>query len=333
MAIKTDNKILLVQNEVMARACLNNRLKSKGYQCDEVANTNQVLYKLANSEFDLVFLDIELPGMSAVELLPEIKDDYPNTAIIVTTPIGCTDVGMECIKLGAHEYITKPLITEEIVRVIGIVLEKRRLELVNKGLLKCLENKIIEQANELHNVFLNALTSLAYALEAKDKYTNGHSRRVAMLSVAIAKEMGIPQSVIEKIKLAAQVHDIGKIGVSESILNKPVRLTDEEFRHIQEHSAIGEHILTPIIDDKETLSMVRNHHEHCDGSGYPDHLENTQMSAGIRIIAVADAYDAMTSDRAYRTALSNEIAFHELKRGIGTQFDSEVVSALRCLNN
>jgi len=328
MAIKMETNILLVDDEVMVRNLLNNKLKSAGYQCDEAANAQQALYKLENSEFDLVILDVTMPSIPLVELLPRIKDECPNTTIIVATPIGGTNVGIECIKLGAHEYVTKPFILEEVIRAIGIALGKRRLELLNKEYLQYLEGKVIEQTKELQNVFLRALTSLAYAMEAKDKHTSGHSQRVAMTSVAIAEEMGLHRSVIEKINLAAQVHDIGKIGVSESILNKPARLTYDEFQHIQLHSIIGEHILTPIIDDKETLSLVRNHHEHCDGSGYPDQLERTQISLGSRIITVADAYDAMTSDRAYRKAMSKEIAFEELKRGIGTQFDSEVVAAL-----
>src|SRR3972149_11640769 len=143
--------------------------------------------------------------------------------------------------------------------------------------------------------------------------------------------MCLAQRTVEKISMAAQVHDIGKIGVSGSILNKPTRLTNEEFQNIQQHSVIGEHILKPMLDDQEILSLVRNHHEHSDGSGYPDHLERSQISVGSRIIAVADAFDAMPSDRAYRHGMTSETAFDELKRGIGSQFDSEVVSAMHCL--
>jgi len=328
MTIKEEPNILLVDDEVTVRKLLHDKLKSMGYQCDKAANVTQALYKLQNNEFDVVILDIAMPSIAGVELLPKIKADYPNTAIIVATPVGGTNVGIDCIKLGAHEYVTKPFILEEVVRVISRTLGKRKLELLKKEYQQYLEDKVTEQTKELHNVLLNALTSLAYAMEAKDKYTSGHSRRVARISVAIAEEMGLPQESIEKINLAGLVHDIGKIGVSESVLNKPTRLTAEEFQHIQRHSVIGEHILTPIIDDRETLKLVRNHHEHYDGSGYPDHLGNAQMSLGARIMVVADAYDAMISERPYRKAMSKEVAFDELKRGIGTQFDSEVVAAL-----
>lgn len=328
MAIKEEHNILLVDDEVMVRKLLHNKLESTGYQCDEAANADQALYKLENNEFDLVMLDITMPGISGVELLSKIKADYPSTTIIVATPIGSTNVGIECIKLGAHEYVTKPFILEEVVRVIGRTLGKRKLELLNKEYRQYLEDKVTEQTKKIHNVFLQAMTSLVYATEAKDKYTSGHSRRVARISVAIAKEAGLPQESIEKINLAGLLHDIGKIGVSESVLNKPTRLTPEEFQLIQSHPIIGEHILTPIIDDGETLKLVRNHHERCDGGGYPDHLGNAQMSLGVRIIVVADAYDAMTSDRPYRKAMSSKVAFDELERNIGTQFDSDVVAAL-----
>ncbi len=332
MPIQTENKILIVDNDVSVNNFLLNKLKGTGYQCDKAANADQALGKLENNEFDLVVLDIALIGDSVVELLPKIKDKYPNTAIIVTSPLGWTNVGIECIKLGAYEYIAKPLIATSVVSVIGTVMGKRKLELLKNDYIKHLQGTLAEKDYELRSVFINAITSLAHALDAKDRYTKGHSQRVTTLSVAIAREMHLPQSTIEKISMAAQVHDIGKIGVSGSILNKSGRLTKKEVQNIEQHPVIGEHILNPILlDDQETLLLVRSHHERCDGSGYPDHLEKNRVLIGSRIIAVADTYDAMTSSRPYRDGMRSETAIDELDRNIGTKFDSDVVSAMHSL--
>jgi len=323
--------ILLVDDEDTVRKVLHRKLAGKGYQCYEAANADQALYKLENNEVDLVILDIDMPGISGVELLPKIKASYPDTGIVMATTIGGTSVGIECIKLGAHEYITKPFILEEVAQIVGITLGKRKLELLKKEYQQHLEEKVEVQTKKISDLFIHAVTALAYALEAKDKYTSGHSLRVAEFSAVIAKEMGLPQASIEKIKMAGLVHDIGKIGVSESILNKPNRLTVEEYQHIQSHPKIGEHILAPVVEDSKILKLIRNHHEHYDGTGYPDHLRNTQISLGARIIAVSDAYDAMTSERPYRKAMSNKVAITELERSNGTQCDPEVVATLSCL--
>ena len=187
-----------------------------------------------------------------------------------------------------------------------------------------LKQKVEKQANKIRESFLNALTALAYALEAKDKYTSGHSQRVAEISVAIAREMGLSRQDINKIRLAGLIHDIGKIGVRASVLNKPGRLNDDEYQHIKTHSEIGEHILTPIVEDEQILKTVRHHHERYDGTGYPDGLSGEQIPLGAKILAVADAYDAITSERPYRKAMSIQSACHEIELCKGSQFDPEV---------
>ncbi len=150
---------------------------------------------------------------------------------------------------------------------------------------------------------------------------------MADIAVAIAKVMGLPQELIDRVRLAGLLHDIGKIGVKESVLNKPSRLTEEEFRHVQEHSETGERILAPIADDEEILRLVRSHHERYDGTGYPDQIQGEQIPLGARILAVSDAYEAMTSERPYRKAMSDKVASGEIEHNKGTQFDPEVADA------
>jgi len=173
----------------------------------------------------------------------------------------------------------------------------------------------------------NAIIALVCKLEAKDRYTSGHSRRVAEISVAVARELGIPRDTIEKIRLGGWVHGVGKIGVRESILNKKGRLTESEYRQITFYPEVGERVLAPILKDEEILKIVRHHHERYDGGGYPDGLSGAQTSLGARILQVSDAFDAMTSERPYRDAINTDSAFAEIDRCKGAQFDPEVAGA------
>jgi putative nucleotidyltransferase with HDIG domain len=319
--------ILIVDDEEAIRRLLHQKLSGEGYRCEEAGSAEQALDKLRSNTIELVLLDIKMPGKSGTELLPGIKASYLDTAVIMATSITDTSTAIQCMKEGAYDYLTKPFNLDEVILSVDRALEKRRLELENRDYRQHLEQKVEAQAKKIRALFLNAITALAYALEAKDIYTSGHSQRVAESAVAIAKEMGMPPDSISKIQLAGLVHDIGKIGVKESVLNKVGKLTDDEFEHIKAHCEIGEHILTPIVEDEEILKAVRHHHERYNGKGYPDGLSGEQIPLGARILAVADAYDAMTSERPYRKAMSDETACTEIERGKGTQFDTEVADA------
>jgi len=319
--------ILIVDDEEVIRRLLHQKLSGEGYHCEEAGSAEQALDRLRSNTIELVILDIKMPGKSGIELLPEIEAGYPDTAVIMATAITDTSTAIQCMKQGAYDYLTKPFDLDEVILSVVRALEKRRLELENRDYRQHLEQKVEEQAQKIRASFFSAITALAYALEAKDKYTSGHSQRVTEISVAIAKELGMPRNSIEKIRLAGLIHDIGKIGVKESVLNKPGKLTDEEYQHIKSHCDVGERILTPIVEDEEILKAVRHHHERYDGRGYPDGLSDEQIPLGARILAVADTYDALTSERPYREAMSTETAFAEIERGKGTQFDPEVTNA------
>ncbi len=316
--------ILVVDDEESVRRLLITQLTDEGYRCHEASNARQVLDELHGNNIGLVMLDIKLPGKSGIELLPEIKSAYPDISVIMLTATADMKTAIQCLKHGAYDYITKPFELAEITLSVARAFEKRRLELENKGYQQHLEEKVAEQANKIRASFLNAITALAYALEAKDAYTSGHSQRVSNLSVAIARELNLPQSQINELRLAGLLHDIGKIGVRESVLNKPGRLTRKEFAMVKRHPEIGEHILRPIVDSADILEAVRNHHEHYNGSGYPDGLKNNEIPLAARILAVSDAYAAMTSERPYRKSMSADAALDEIARHKGTQFDPEI---------
>ena len=320
-------KILIVDDEEVIRRLLYQSLSSEGYQCQEAGSADQALDELRSNPVELVILDIKMPGKLGTELLPEIKVRYPDTAVIMATAITDTSTIIQCMKEGAHDYLTKPFILDEVTLSVDRALEKRRLELENRNYQRQLEQRVEEQARKIRASFLNAITVLADTLEAKDIYTSGHSQRVAGISIAIARKLNIPQDGINKIRLAGLIHDIGRIGVRESVLNKPGKLTGEEYEHIKSHCEAGEHILTPVVEDEEILKVVRHHHERYDGNGYPDGLKGEQIPLGARILAVAGTYDAMTSERPYREAMSGETAHAEIECCKGTQFDPEVAGA------
>lgn len=345
--------ILVVDDEESTRELFNRIFENEGYRYKEASNGSQAWEILENNSIELMILDIKMPGKSGVELLPELGTRYSDMAIIMVTGIIDIKTAIHCIKQGAYDYITKPFDIGEVMRRVNRALVRRRLKLETRDYRQKLQGKVEIQATKIRNSFLNSVTALAYALEAKDKYTQGHSQRVSEIAVLIARELGIPKEELDKIRIAGLVHDIGKIGIREDILNKKGRLTDEEYQHIISHCVIGEHILSPIVEDREIIEMVRHHHEHYDGTGYPDGLSGEQiphgarilavadsytnlayrqtqdevLSRGAMILAVADAYDAMTSNRPYRTALPPERALEEIKQGAGAQFDPNVVDA------
>lgn len=332
MAEKLES-ILIVDDEESVRQILHRKLMSRGYQCQEAGTGDEALNKIRSKPVALMILDIKMPGKSGIELLTEIKADHPDIAVIMATALAEIDTAIHCMKQGAYDYITKPFNLEEVVINIERALEKRRLELENRDYQEHLKQRVEKQANKIRESFLNAITALAYALEAKDKYTSGHSQRVAEISVAIAREMGLSRQDINKIRLAGLIHDIGKIGVRESVLNKTGRLTDDEYQHIKKHPEIGEYILTPIVEDEQILKAVKHHHERYDGTGYPDGLSGEQIPIGAKILAVADAYDAITSERPYREAMSIQSACYEIECCKGSQFDPEVADTFLRIKN
>lgn len=243
---------------------------------------------------------------------------------------------------GAHEQRAKTLLCVPVFikgRPVGVLSCERTLDHTgpftheNLDLMTTISTQAsiaIENANlynDLLNLYLHTIQSLAAAIDAKDSYTHGHSRRVMKYAVAIAREMGLDETELHTLRHTALLHDIGKIGISESILQKPGKLTDEEFNFIQGHPVMGAHILESIEFLREVRMQMKHHHEKFDGKGYPDGLRGDQIPRGARIISVADTYDAMTSTRPYRKGLAHEVALEEIKRCSGTQFDPAVVEA------
>ena len=320
--------ILVVDDEPLVREMLSRRLAKQGYTVKVASNADEALSVLSHSEIALVLLDVSMPGRSGMEVLVDIESGWPDTMVIMVTAISDVKTAIDAMRIGAYDYLIKPVDIDIMILSVTRALEKRHLIMENREYHNDLEAKVQKQTQEIRDSYLNTIKSLAFALEAKDKYTHGHSERVTNVATALAEAMQLPQETIEKIRLAGLVHDIGKIGVKEDVLNKAGKLTDEEYKHIKMHCEIGEKILEPVISDDRILDMVMHHHERVDGRGYPHGLTEGQISIEARILMAADAYDAMSSDRPYRKALKVDVIRSELVKGKGSQFDSAVVDAL-----
>lgn len=323
--VNQEQRLLIVDDEPPIRKLLRQKLSREGYVCEEADTAEQTLNKLRSSPTELVILDIKMPGKSGIELLPEIKASYPETGVIMATAVTETSVAVECMKQGADDYISKPFNLDEVALSVERALEKRKLELKIKEYQQHLEQKVEEQTQEIRRVFLGAIEALVFALEAKDKYTAGHSRRVTEIAVAIGRELGIPSDDLEDLRWGGLLHDVGKIAVDQLIQNKPGKLTPEEYEHIMIHAHVGAGIVKPVVNEN-VVEMIEHHHDHYDGSGLHQVVAGKDIPLGARVLAVADAFDAMTSDRPYRSAMSVEEALDEIRRCAGTQFDPTVAS-------
>jgi len=319
-------RILIVDDEMAIRKLLRQKLSRQGYHCEEAGNAKQTLDKMRANPAELIILDIKMPGKSGIELLPEIKVNYAGTAVIMATAITETGIAVHCMKQGADDYICKPFNLEEVVLSVDKTLEKRRLELQIKEYQEHLQEKVEEQTREIRKLFLGAIEALVFALEAKDKYTAGHSRRVTKIALAIGRELSLAKDDMEDLRWGSLLHDVGKIAVDQSIQNKPDELTPVEYEHIMIHAQIGAGIVKPVVNDR-VVEIVEHHHDHYDGTGLHQTVAGEDIPLGARILAVADAFDAMTSDRPYRPAMTVEEVLQEIRRGAGTQFDPLVASA------
>ena len=324
---KSHDALILVIDDNPEVLKLMKMLLSDEFDLEMTTSAEKGVALLKEKSPDLVLCDVMMPGMDGHAFSRAVKGDesLKHIPIILVTARTGAEMLAQGIQAGADDYISKPFDSVELKARIRSLLRFREVEselaLVNRNL-KMRTSDLVDQQRSL---FLSTVKSLASAIDAKDEYTRHHSTRVTEFTLKIARKMSFSEKEIGDLELAALLHDVGKIAVPENILNKPGKLTDQEYALIKEHSARGESILSPVIELKDIARIVRAHHEHYDGTGYPDGLKGREIPLGARIMAVADAYDSITSERPYRKAASHRFAMKEIIRCSGVQFDPEVV--------
>ncbi|HXY74578.1 MAG TPA: response regulator [Dehalococcoidales bacterium] len=318
--------ILIVDDEEPVRRPLKRLLVKNGYSCLEADSAASAMDHLREHEINLAVLDIMMPHKSGLELLPEIKNQYPNIAVVMATAVIEPEIIISCMREGAQDYITKPFDLNKVLHNIEMVLNKKQLELTIKQFQASLQGKVESQALEIRRLFLGSIESLICALESKDRYTAGHSRRVSAFTMTISQNLEISDGELEDIRYGALLHDVGKIAINPQVQNKPGKLTQEEYKYIMTHAQIGPSIVKPIAN-KNIIDIIKYHHTRFDGQVSGQILAGAQIPVGVRMVTLADAFDAMTSERPYRQPLPIEKALSELKSCSGTQFDPKIVEA------
>jgi response regulator RpfG family c-di-GMP phosphodiesterase len=364
--------ILIVDDEEPSRATLYRKLQADGYNCAVANDGEGALWKTSVQEFDLVLLDLDMPVLSGMEVLPRIVAGHPDTCVVMMTTMENMPSAVEAMKEGAYDYVFKPLNMDDLGMRIEKALEKRRLSLENREYQIHLEQKVelqvsqirkylyeavealgleqmsldtpdaVRQAQryakrmfqisgtvdeaDMRGAYLQMARTLASIAEAREPYASGHADRVGLLANEIAIRLGCSDEMKRQIKFAAILQDIGKIVIPDSILSKQGNLTPADFKEINRHPTASVEIIQHVGYFKDILPLVESHHEWYDGSGgYPKKLRGEQIPLGARILAVADAYDALTCQRPHRPSLTTDQAAQVLKRGAGKQWDPRIV--------
>jgi putative two-component system response regulator len=320
---------LIVDDEPSVRRSLARMLAAQGFTCLEAATGLEGLQVLDRiGEIPLIISDMRMPELDGMGFLEAVRQRFPDSSVIMLSGMSETTTAVDCLHLGAADFLLKPISLSELQARVARALEKRALVLQNRFYQEHLERQVQEQGQRIQELFLQGVQMLARALEAKDAYTRGHSIRVSRYAVATASRLGFEGAGLDGIRLGGELHDIGKIGTREAVLHKAGSLTAEEFRQITEHPALGEKMLSPLAHESpDVLRIVRSHHERLDGRGFPDGLRGDNIPIEARIVAVADAFDAMTTRRPYRESRPPAEAMGELRRVAGTQLDPDAVEA------
>ncbi len=342
----TQRSIFVVDDEEAIRKVLKTHLTKEGYNVIQCSGGREVFNMLENNSFELVISDIRMPEVDGVKILEFIKQRFDTVPVIMLTGLTDVTIAVDVMKKGAFDYIIKPVKKEDLLYTIqrafihrDLLERNKELERENREYRIFLEKKVEERTAELNTkaeelraaygtlktMNINFVNVLAETIEAKDSHTSGHCTRMRNLCIRMGKLLGLKSEEMEILEYASLLHDLGKVSVNELILNKGGPLNEEEFMSVKRHSEVGEKILKDIPLMKQVAIVIGAHHENFDGSGYPRGLKGPEIPLIARIIAVADTFDAMSSDRPYRKGLSLEFVIGELKRVSGTQLDPQIV--------
>lgn len=329
-------RILIVDDEELIRTAFARFLSSRGYETVTAESGAEAVTQLRAGAFDVLLSDIFMPGMSGLELLTHALRIDGDLAVLMLTANSDAHAATEALSQGAFDYLVKPIELAELERAVARATHRRKLEIERRNVDWRIRDEITARTDELeqerralHALTLGVADSLINAMEAKSVYLRGHSHRVADLAASMAQELGLSAAAVENVRLAGRLHDVGKIGIRETVLDKPGSLTPEEFDHVKEHVGIGMEILAPLKHMPVVLEYVHDHHEHFDGSGYPRGIAGEDITIGGRILAACDAYDALTSVRAFRGAMDSEATLSHLADSVGELLDPAIFLVLK----
>jgi len=327
--------VLVVDDEEPIRNALRKYLKQQQFEVHTAGSGEEALQQLRLHKVALMLSDIRMPGTSGVDLVPQALEIEPDLAILMLTAVNDATSAALCMQRGAMDYLTKPIELADLGRAVQRALKRREMQLENRHLNQWLKEEVTtrtaelqRERNRLERVSTATLEALVNALEAKDPYLRGHSARVADLSANVAAEMGLAEDEVDRVRMAGRLHDLGKIGTRESVVNKEGPLTAEEFEHVKQHVIIGAQILAPLVHLGDVVAMVKSHHERWDGTGYPDGLRGEEVPLGGRVIAAAEVFDALTTSRPYQEKMTPEQAVDRMADLSGTVLDPRVLEAL-----
>ena len=327
------SRILLVDDEAEITSILSELFESK-YDCTTAGSAEEALRLLAGEDHQLVISDITMPGMSGLELIPHVRRCWPNSVVVMISGMQTMESAIDALRLGAFDYVMKPFDLRQVEAVVKRALDHQELIVAKQRYENHLE-ELVEQRtaeldkalNSLEEAYRSTLKALTAALETRDLETHGHSERVVSYSMRLGAAYGLDGDRRKSLEFGSLLHDIGKIGVPDLILRKPAKLTPDEWVLMRQHPMHGKQILRGIDFLEGAARVVAQHHEKWDGSGYPQGLSGEDIDVCARIFSVADAFDAITSDRVYRKGKSYQAAAEELDAWAGKQFDPKVVEA------
>jgi putative two-component system response regulator len=330
-------RLLVVDDDESIRKALSLVLQPSGFDVLTADSVAKALELLQTARFELILCDVRMPGTMGTELIRQAHALDPDVAVLMLSALDDAATAAQSLNEGAFGYLVKPFDIDQLQDAIRRALHRRRLCIDQRRVEQFVREEVAARTLELdeervafRRVSIELAEKLVAAMEQKDIFLRGHAQRVAELAASIGEEMGLDADTVEHVRLAGRLHDVGKIGIRDSVLNKPGKLTVEEYEHVKDHVRIGVDILTPLLSHLvPVLDYIHDHHEHWDGGGYPRRLAGEDISLGGRILAAADAFDALISRRAYRDGVETGIAIQVLEQAVGQFLDPRVFATLK----
>lgn len=329
-------RLLVVDDEETIRLAIGKFLRSRGFEVLTAESGVAALDLLRQNHFVLMLCDVRMPGLTGTQVVPRALEIDPDLAVMMLTAVNDAPTATDALSSGAMDYLMKPIELADLQHAVERALHKRSLLIERRRIEQMIREEVATRTEELElekqalkDLTVDIAETLVNAMEAKDIYLRGHSQRVAELGASMAEELGLDADTVEQVRLAGRLHDIGKIGIREAVLNKPDSLTEAEYEHVKDHVRIGMEILSPLKHIGVTLKFVHDHHEHWDGGGYPRGLRGEAITIGGRILGAADAFDALTSRRAYREPMTPQATLELMSTLVGRLLDPRVFAALK----